>query len=111
MLFVGKRKKKTFAPTVIIPDKNSLSMKARRADFGTHLMINCFESNFVPLNPLEYGWEEKDDGWSPLWFDGTPLQSLDDVEEGDEHLEDEKVGEGSEDDSSEAEYSFSDEDL
>ena len=77
MLFVGKGKEKKFVST-----------KVQRV---THLMINCFESNFVPLNPLEYEWEKKDDGWSPLWFDGPPLPSLDNVEE-DENVEDETVG-------------------
>ena len=94
MLFVGKGKKKKFASTkAIIPDKSTLVMKSKRTNFVTHLMVNCLEQNFVPLNPSDYAWKKNDDDdrWSPIWFEGSPLPSTNDVFEGDDSIEVEGV--------------------
>ena len=84
MLAGNKNKSKKYLSTkVSSPDTRSLEMKIKRANFISHMMCNCLESDYVPLDPLKYGWKMDGEKFVPIWFEGSSLPS---DEEYDRHL-------------------------
>ena len=46
-------------------------------------MCNCLESNYIPLDPVKYGWKLQHQKLTPAWFEGNSLPT---EEEYQEHL-------------------------
>ena len=101
--------KKYVSTKVPPPDAKSLEMKIKRANFISHIMCNCLERNYIPLDPLKYRWKKENEKLVPIWFEGSNLPS---DEEYERRLEESKVDEmpsedmNSEDDDSDDDVPF-----
>ena len=62
------------------PDQSSLKMKILRATFVTHCMSNCLDSQYIPLDPSQYGWKLEENRWEPIWFMGNALPGIQDID-------------------------------
>ena len=47
----------------------------------THSMVNCLDIGYEQLDPTAYGWERKDEGLRPKWFEGNALPAEQDLSE------------------------------
>eukprot|EP00112_Aurelia_sp_Birch-Aquarium-sp1_P019949 Seg5032.1 transcript_id=Seg5032.1/GoldUCD/mRNA.D3Y31 product="hypothetical protein" protein_id=Seg5032.1/GoldUCD/D3Y31 len=80
MLFSGKGKNKRLTSTKkLSPDIKSLRMKFKRANLVT--CLNCLNIEYEQLDPTAYGWESKEEGLQPKWFDGSALPAQQDLSE------------------------------
>ena len=76
MIKIGKGEKRKYRSTrLVIPDKSSLIMKIKRANLITVPWKTCLDTNVQSLVPKENGWDEKDGGLVPKWFEGNSLPS------------------------------------
>eukprot|EP00112_Aurelia_sp_Birch-Aquarium-sp1_P017226 Seg3972.3 transcript_id=Seg3972.3/GoldUCD/mRNA.D3Y31 product="hypothetical protein" protein_id=Seg3972.3/GoldUCD/D3Y31 len=44
-------------------------------------MVNCLNIEYEQLDPTAYGWESKEEGLQPKWFDGSALPAQQDLSE------------------------------
>ena len=80
MLFVKKGKKTKFAPTKSLPpDYNSLFQKIKRANFITYGWSNSLNGEFDQPDPLLYGWKYENESLLPVWYEGNPLPSDEEI--------------------------------
>ena len=76
MLYVGKDKKRKFAPTESLPpDQKSLTMKILRAHLVSHSWIDCLDCNYQSLDTLSNGLIFVDGTLQALWYEGVSLSS------------------------------------
>ena len=59
---------------VIPPDEKSLKVKILRSNFiAAHSWRNCLDSNYVSLDPTNYGWQRVNTILELLWYEGSNL--------------------------------------
>ena len=85
----GKKKKKTTTKD-LPPDQSSLKMKILRASFYAHCMSSCLDPNYIPLDASLYAWRyiDEEKKWEPVWYEGNPLPSPDEVLDNSDNEED-----------------------
>ncbi len=44
-------------------------------------MVNCLNLRYEQLDPTAYGWESKNDGLQPKWFEGNALPTEEELNE------------------------------
>ena len=76
---MGRKKEKYNTSKDLPPDQGSLKMKILRASFTAHIMTNCLNLQYIPLDPSLYGWKIVENRWEPVWFEGSPLPHPDDI--------------------------------
>ena len=60
-------------------------MKTLRETFVTHVMSNCLDANYQPLDPSNYDWKMADNMWEPVWYEGNPLPDQNEFEDDSEN--------------------------
>ena len=84
MLYDRQGKNIKFVSTKILPsDAKSLKMKIKRPNVIFYAMFHCLDSNYIPLDPVKYGWKIENQKLVPVWFEVNRLPS---DEEYNEHL-------------------------
>ena len=80
MLIIKKGKKTKFAPTKSLPpDYKSLVQKIKRANFVAYGWSNCLYGEFDQPDPLFYGWKYENKLLLPIWYEGNPLPSTEEI--------------------------------